>query len=619
MKKRLYAFLIIITSLLVTLAITFILYKTGIITYGTTSISSSSDIAATEAPPTDENLSGTADPYETAKPDPEPSETPDPDITDEPAAASPSEEPSSSPDDEQEPVLPEVTVKPDMDPDTWDYIKGGDYNMLYSDKEPVPDKMPYHIKINKQMNTVTIYKANKKGKYTKAVKAMVCSAGRATPLGNYKTSDKYYWKAMVHDVWAQYATRITGKILFHSVPYDTHEKDSLITGYYNQLGGTASAGCVRLSVEDAKWIIENCPSGTTVEIYNSSDPGPLGKPSPIRIPANCKWDPTDPDDRNPWKRDKTALIGVKDKTIERGTRVNVYEGVMAFDKATNNMTSNGIKASKAPDTSKPGEYEVTYSFKPSKGKKIKETATFTVVDTQAPKISGIPSAYYIKDASKITEKYIYEKLSVTDNGYALSKKEHVSVSLSGKKAVITAHDDYGHSTSFTTEIIEDNKKPEITLKKGLKTQYPISYKFTQNVAKKRIKSVSDNVKKLSSKDVDISIKPSGWGLKVTYSVSDDAGNKASIAENISYETASIQIKNNNLIVSDIDDTDILEDNIKVVSDSTKKKVNCKIKIKHKKLEENEQYVQYTVTYTATYKSAAGSRTATAETIVSVPR
>lgn len=618
MKKGLFTFLMLsVTSLLLTLTITFIFHNAGIITYGKMSVSSSSEITATEVPSASENISETAEPYETTEP--EPSETPAADITGEPAATPPAGEPTPAPDDEDEPVLPEVTAEPDMDPDTWDYKKGGDYNMLYSDKEKAPGKMPYHIKVNKQMNTVTIYKANKKGKYTKAVKAMVCSAGRGTPLGTFKTSDKYYWKAMVHGVWAQYATRITGKILFHSVPYDTHEKDTLITGYYNRLGGTASAGCVRLSVEDAKWIIENCPSGTTVEIYNSSDPGPLGKPTPIRIPATCKWDPTDPDSRNPWKSDKTALIGVKNKTVERGTRINVYEGIMAFDKAANSMTSNGIKASKTPDTSKNGEYEVTYSFKPSKGKKVKEKATFTVVDTQAPKISGIPSAYYVKDASKITRKYIYDKLSVTDNGYSLSKKEHVSVSVSGKKAVITAHDDYGHSTNFTSEIIEDNKKPVIKLKKGLKTKYPISFKFTKDVARKRIQSVSDNVKKLSSKDVSVSIKPSGWGLKVTYSASDNAGNKASVTENISYETASIKIINNNLIVNDIKNTAKLESNIKVVSDSTNKKIDCKIKVKHKKLEGNEQYAQYAVTYTATYKSSAGSKTATAETVVSVPR
>lgn len=608
MKKRIL--IISATSLSAILVLIFIFYNIGFITYGKTPVSSSSETSVTKRPASDEEAQTSAEPAE-------PSDVPLDDSTQQPAASP--EVPAQTSDDEEEPVLPEVTADPDMDADTWDYKEGGDYNMLYSDKEDTPDIMPYHIKVNKQMNTVTIYEAGKKGSYKKAVKAMVCSAGRDTPLGTYKTSDKYYRKAMIHDVWAQYATRITGKILFHSVPYDTHEKDTLVTSYYNQLGGIASAGCIRLSVEDAKWLIENCPAGTTVEIYNSSDPGPLGKPTPIRIPANCRWDPTDPDDRNPWKSDKTAIIGVKNKTIERGTRINVYDGVMAFDKHAGNMTSNGIKASKTPDTSKPGQYEVIYSFKPSKGEKIKEKAVFTVVDTQAPKISGLPSTYYVKDASKITETYILNKLSVTDNGFSLSKKEHVSVEMSGKKAVITAHDDYNHSSTFRCEIVEDNKKPEITLKKGLKTEYPVSFKINENTARKRIKRVSDNIKKLSAKDVAIKIKKNGWGLTITYSVSDDAGNRESISEVIKYETASIQIINNNLIVNDISNTKALKNNIKVVSDATGKKVNCKLKIKRKKLGGTEQYKQYKVTYTATYKSSAGSKAAAASTIVSVPR
>ena len=65
-------------------------------------------------------------------------------------------------------------------------------------------------------------------------------------------------------------------------------------------------GCVRLTVKDAKWIYENCPIGTQVEFYSSSNPGPLGKPTTRKIsgaPANVRgWDPTDPDSRNPWPK-----------------------------------------------------------------------------------------------------------------------------------------------------------------------------------------------------------------------------------------------------------------------------------------------------------------------------
>ena len=34
-----------------------------------------------------------------------------------------------------------------------------------------------------------------------------------------------------------------------------------------KLGSKASHGCVRLSVEDAKWIYNHCPAGTTITVY----------------------------------------------------------------------------------------------------------------------------------------------------------------------------------------------------------------------------------------------------------------------------------------------------------------------------------------------------------------
>lgn len=69
-------------------------------------------------------------------------------------------------------------------------------------------------------------------------------------------------------------------------------------------GTSASAGCIRLTVEDAKWIYDNCKSGTTVEFYSSEDPGPLGKPETMKITEYEEyrdWDPTDPSENNPWK------------------------------------------------------------------------------------------------------------------------------------------------------------------------------------------------------------------------------------------------------------------------------------------------------------------------------
>lgn len=186
---------------------------------------------------------------------------------------------------------------------------------------------PYYIKINYSANTVTVYGLDSDGNYTVPVKAMVCSTGKATPTsGVYRTQNKYQWKLLNGNVYGQYSTRITGSILFHSVPYSTNSKNSLISRYYDQLGIKASAGCIRLTVIDAKWIYDNCPLGTKVEIYSSSNPGPLGKPSAKKISSypnyvKC-WDPTDPDPNNPWRTYKEESNKTEEETNTENTNQN---------------------------------------------------------------------------------------------------------------------------------------------------------------------------------------------------------------------------------------------------------------------------------------------------------
>ena len=178
--------------------------------------------------------------------------------------------------------------------------------MQYNKGENTEEPKEFYIKVNYQENVVTIYCKDSNGNFTKPYKAMVCSTGKATPTsGTYKISDKGKWGMMVGRVWAQYYSRITGQILFHSVPYTSKSPGTLEYWEYDKLGTTASAGCVRLTVEDAKWIFDNCMAGTEVEFYADSNPGPLGKPEALKISgADVKvrgWDPTDTNEGNPWK------------------------------------------------------------------------------------------------------------------------------------------------------------------------------------------------------------------------------------------------------------------------------------------------------------------------------
>lgn len=156
---------------------------------------------------------------------------------------------------------------------------------LVSDYSLIPGN--FSIYVNKQMNCVTIYKGEV------PIKAMACSTGAATPLGSYSIGQKYRWHALIHGVYGQYCCRVVGSILFHSVPYSSMNDHALLVDEYNKLGTTASAGCIRLTVADAKWIHDNAPAGTPVVIYNNIDPGPLGKPTTPVLPSTQTWDPTD--------------------------------------------------------------------------------------------------------------------------------------------------------------------------------------------------------------------------------------------------------------------------------------------------------------------------------------
>lgn len=180
----------------------------------------------------------------------------------------------------------------------------------------VDDTRPdYCIYVNKALNCITIKQQNEDGTQT-AVKAMVCSCGRAgheTPEGTFQTSDYYEWCLMVDKSYGRYTVRFNKAYMFHSVPYLSASPDTLEWEEYNKLGEGASLGCVRLSVQDAKWLYDNCKVGTTVVVYSDSEEElELGKPAAIKIPEdspNRNWDPTDVSSKNPWLTGTYASIG----------------------------------------------------------------------------------------------------------------------------------------------------------------------------------------------------------------------------------------------------------------------------------------------------------------------
>ena len=160
---------------------------------------------------------------------------------------------------------------------------------------------PYRIDINRTCCTITVYARDGGNGYIIPVIAMACSVGvmtpaLETPTGDYQTHFKQRWRELMGPSYGQYVTCIMPNygIHFHSVAGYRMSSHNLSYTDYNMLGQPASHGCVRLCVRDAKWIYDYMPIGTWVHIYDSSYPGPFGKPATIKITPDMDYDPTDP-------------------------------------------------------------------------------------------------------------------------------------------------------------------------------------------------------------------------------------------------------------------------------------------------------------------------------------
>lgn len=322
----------------------------------------------------------------------------------------------------------------------------------------------YLIKINKNTNVVTVYEKTT----GKPVKAFVCSVGNATPIGTFKTSDKYRWHLLVGPSYGQYCTRITGKILFHSVWYHKN-MDYASQSYvqYRRLGTTASHGCVRLTVADSKWIYDNCDKGTTVTIFKgTAKDDPLGKPVPPSVLGGNKgWDPTDPSPENPYLQ-MIPVVHMKypERTVETYVAYNLKEGVVTRRANGEYISWNtkvyvsepGSKVRKLVNTStytftKKGVYKVFYKAQDPVNMKTRTVmATFTVKDKGRLKING---TYTQTIKAKTTQNLLKGVTATTASGSSFTKKLKVYIKMPGStKYVLDKDGKYTFTKAGTYEV-----------------------------------------------------------------------------------------------------------------------------------------------------------------------
>lgn len=242
-------------------------------------------------------------------------------------------------------------------------------------------QMLYSIKVNRQENCVTVYTYDQNGEYTIPVRAMICSSGEnnGTITGKFSIYFKSDWNPLYGNVYGKYVSGFSGDYLFHSVPYFQAQSDTLETDEYNKLGTSASMGCIRMAVADTKWIYDNCLVGTEVEVYDDSNPGPLGKPESMHITdLSNGWDPTDDDDYNPYNYQSPKISGASDIEIRKGEEINLLENISAVDTCSNDITEK-IKVKGHVYKNKPGKYKISYIVTDAMYRTDRVDITVTVV------------------------------------------------------------------------------------------------------------------------------------------------------------------------------------------------------------------------------------------------
>ena len=142
---------------------------------------------------------------------------------------------------------------------------------LFSEDAPMAEEYVFPYKLVVDVSDQYVYVGQWNGSaYDGPIHSFICATGKKdtpTPLGVYqaggKTGDEwYYFKEF--KCYAKWAYHIVGGVLFHSNTMNQPKGTPSNGG----LGHPASHGCIRMRVEDAKWIYDNCPEGTTVVVQD---------------------------------------------------------------------------------------------------------------------------------------------------------------------------------------------------------------------------------------------------------------------------------------------------------------------------------------------------------------
>lgn len=236
------------------------------------------------------------------------------------------------------------------------------------------------------------------------------------------------------------------------------------------------------------------------------------------------------------------VITASDKEIKVGTSFNILDGVSAYDKEDGNLT---VTSSGSVDTSKEGEYKVTYTAVDKSNFHVSKTVTIKVVsdnniiiNASDKEIKQFSEFDYLEgvrasdDNGDLTSLITYEgsvdtskagnysvTYKVSKGGKSVSKKITVKV-IADEKPIITAYDkeiyvgsEFDYFDGVSASDSEDGELTNITYSGEVDTSKAGEYKVTYKVSDRNnqettkvvtIKVVLNNLPVINASDKSVS-------------------------------------------------------------------------------------------------------------------
>ncbi|MDV4151683.1 L,D-transpeptidase [Clostridium sp. AL.422] len=128
----------------------------------------------------------------------------------------------------------------------------------------IASKTSYLVYLSLDKQITYVYEgSNNNWNLVKEFESSTGIEGKETPKGIFSVTNRGDWFfSEEFQQGAKYWVQFMGDYLFHSLPFDESQEN--IVDY--TLGEPASHGCIRLAVEDAKWLYDNISNNTKIII-----------------------------------------------------------------------------------------------------------------------------------------------------------------------------------------------------------------------------------------------------------------------------------------------------------------------------------------------------------------